>query len=73
MVKATAAVAEQRHDVDQGVGRHLAGEQRPHQRDALGQRQPAPSVGQPAALTARRKEDAGDQRHRRDEQREVIH
>ena len=29
---------EQRHDVDQGVGRHLAGEQRADQRDALGLR-----------------------------------
>jgi hypothetical protein len=71
--KGYAGGDEQRHDVDQRIFRHLPGQQRPNQRHALGQRQPAANRRQPAGQLIGREKHPGNQRHRRDEQREVIH
>ncbi len=73
MAKATPAVASSTMTWIAAVRRHLPGEQRTDQRDTLRQRQPGADRRQPAGQLVGREEDAGNQRHRRDEQREVVH
>jgi hypothetical protein len=46
--KGDGGSAQQRQNVDQGVGRHLTREQRADQRNTLSQRQPAADQRQPA-------------------------